>query len=159
MNLRDSFTPEEWLTLQFAPLWVFVAVAGADEHIHEKELRALRRQLRKGNLHWERLANEALWSLSCSFDQLLQQFAEDSRRLLEGLEEVAQILDQKAPPEEASGFKKTLIHVGRCVAVASGGGPLGMGERVTAEEEAALWLVARALGVSLEQTQAIRDDR
>lgn len=49
MKIQPSFTPEEWRTLKFAPLWVFAAIADADGHIDEGEIAALGSEVVEGN--------------------------------------------------------------------------------------------------------------
>jgi hypothetical protein len=41
ISQKELFTSEEWQSLQYSPLWVFSAVAGADGEIDELELHAL----------------------------------------------------------------------------------------------------------------------
>ena len=41
MAFKEKYSSEEWKKLQFALLWVFDAVAGADNKIDKKEKHAL----------------------------------------------------------------------------------------------------------------------
>jgi len=69
---------------------------------------------------------------------------------LEACRQVAALLDRKAPPVEAEGFKRWLLGVSTRVAdAAKEGGFLGFGgTRVSEQETAALKEIAAALGVT-----------
>nr|NIP22870.1 hypothetical protein [Phycisphaerae bacterium]NIW46342.1 hypothetical protein [Gammaproteobacteria bacterium]NIW97224.1 hypothetical protein [Phycisphaerae bacterium]NIX26685.1 hypothetical protein [Phycisphaerae bacterium] len=60
MSKQTSFSPKQWLSLQFAPLWVFLAVAGADGAIDKRELKALLLELDEALLYRDPLTNEIL---------------------------------------------------------------------------------------------------
>jgi hypothetical protein len=149
MSTQASFTPEEWRTLQFAPLWTFTIVAGADRNIDEKEIQALAKELQEAVLFKEPLVRDVLYSVASDFSNVMLQYKKDSRDTIVGLREAAGILDKKATSQQARNFKGAMLLIGRNVAGASGGGLLGLGSKISDEEKAALVLVAAALGVSL----------
>ena len=140
MSAQDSFsfTPKEWLTLQFAPLWVFVLVAGADGVLHRKELRVFTRALRKGVFSKDPLVHEVLWNLSRELDRVLGHFSEDSRHPDDGLREVADVISEKAEPRQLAAFAKALEGIGKKVAEASRPGPFRMGGKASPEEKTAI---------------------
>jgi hypothetical protein len=149
MSTQASFTSEEWCTLQFAPLWTFTAVAGADRKIDEKEIQALAKELQEAILFKEPLVRDVLLSVASDFSNVMLRYKKDSRDTIGGLREAASILDRKATPQQARNFKGAMLLIGRNVAEASGGGLLGLGSKMSDEEKTAFVLVAAALGVSL----------
>lgn len=119
MGFREACTPQEWETLQFAPLWTFHAVAGIDSKIDNKESAAL--------------AN------------VMQAYVRDGRGVINGLKQVAVVLDQRAGGN-ATPFKQAMLLVGINVARASGGF-LGVGDPISADEKKALVAVLLAVGL------------
>jgi chorismate synthase len=142
---RESYTVEEWRTLQFAPLWVFTAVAGADRNIDQKEAGALAKELSEWAQFKEPLVQEVLLSVARDLANVMTQYRTDSRDVMAGLKDVADLLDRKAMQEQVKNFKGALLLIGRNIAQASGGGPLGLGDKVSAEEKTALALIMMAL--------------
>lgn len=145
MTGRASFTPEEWRILQCAPLCVEAEVALVDEEQDLREYFALRNELKTAALHPGALVREVLSSLNSEFSTVYTQWSQDPRSCLEGLEEVADLLDRKATLEEARQFKQAMLDLAYKVAEASGGGLLGLGEKESNEESAAIGRVVRAL--------------
>ena len=149
MSTQASFTSTEWLTLQFAPLWIFSAVAAADRNIDKKEIEALAKELQEAILYKEPLVRDVLVSVATDFSNIMSQYKTDPRNVTTGLQDVADLLDKKVTPQQAQNFKKAMLLIGRNVAEASGGGLLGMGKKMSDEETSALTLAAVALRVSL----------
>ena len=148
MSIRDSYSPSEWQTLQFAPLWVFGAVAGADQDIDEKEMEALAAEIRDAPIFRDPLVREVMLSLAVDLATVMQEYGPDPRQVLQGLKDTADLLDSKTAPAQANSFKAAMLQVGHNVAKASGGGILRR-DPVSKEEKAALVLVAAALNVDL----------
>jgi hypothetical protein len=148
VSSKDSYTSKEWQTLQFAPLWVFTAVAAADQKIDEKEVEALTKEIKDAPLYKEPLVREILISLAFDLVNVMEQYKRDSRDVMSGLRDVASVLDKKATPEEANHFKRALLLIGGNVAKASGGGGILRRDPMSAEEKTALVMVALSLGVS-----------
>ena len=144
MVAREVFTPEEWQTLQFAPLWVFVAVAGADGKIDKKEIAALAKEISEALLFKGKLVREVLMSIAADFDNIWMKFQADPRMALNGLQEVGQLLDAKSSVDEAARFKGAMLLIGRNIAEASG---KLFGPKISEEEKRALVLIAAALKV------------
>ena len=150
MSPRPGYTTEEWQTLQFAPLWTFSAIAGAEGGIDDKEKGALAKELAEAPLFKEALVREVLSSLAGDLANQLRAYGADTRDVLKGLGDVADVLDRRATPEEAKNFKNAMLLIGRNVAQASGGGFLGTGDKVSDHEKAAFVLVAAAMRVKVE---------
>lgn len=143
MSERATLHDEEWQTLQFAVLWVETLMAGADGKPDEKEAAAGTEALREGLHAPGRLFREVVQSLVVDLSDVGVAFLRDSRTVLEGLRDVARVLDEHASHDEAVMFKGQVLLVGKAVAEASG-------RRFTSrigEEEAGAWSrAAAALG-------------
>ena len=92
MSTQASFTSEEWRTLQFAPLWIFSLVAGADGSIDKKEIAALAKELQEAVLFKEPLARDVLLSVATNFADVMSQYQADSRNAVTGLRDVADLI-------------------------------------------------------------------
>ena len=97
--------PSEWRTLQFAPLWIFLAVAGADKDINKRELRTLTKQLAIGKDSQEPFVQEIFASVGEEFDDLVPDFAQDNRNIKEGLSNVCQVLESRISSEDSRAFR------------------------------------------------------
>ncbi|HEY4688703.1 MAG TPA: hypothetical protein VIK33_05280 [Anaerolineae bacterium] len=148
MNNRSLFTADEWRTLQFAPLWVFTAVAGADRSVDEKEVAALAKEIADWALYKEPLVQEILLSVALDLSNMMAQYRADSRNVMTGLSNVADVLDRKATVDQAKNFKGAMVLLGRNIAQASGGGLFGAGDKMSGDEKAALGLIILSLRVS-----------
>jgi hypothetical protein len=144
-----AFAAAEWRDMQFAPLWAFVAVAGADRTIDQDEVAALSKELTEALLYKNELARRVFSALAIDFGTIWPAFQADPRDCMTGLMNVAELLDRKVPAEEANGFKKSVLEICVNVAKASGGGTPGSVENVCTEETGAFVLVAAALRVQL----------
>jgi len=142
---KTSFTPEEWRTLQFAPLRAFYLVAGADSKVDVKETEEMIKTLNEAAFFIEPLVREVLFSIVSDFNNILAKLQTEKRNFLDGLRDVADILDKKATPEVAKNFKTALLHIAHKIAEASGGGLFGMGDKVSDSEKAAITGIAVAL--------------
>lgn len=146
MTVQASYTQQEWQLLEFAPLWVFAAVAGADSKVDDKEMEAFLKDVSEAALYKEPLVREVLMSLGSNFAESMTRFREDSRPVDRGLADVASLLDRKSDNEEANNFKKAVVGIGLDVARASG---RIFGDNMSKEEKQALVIVASALRVEL----------
>ncbi|MGB9777478.1 MAG: hypothetical protein ACPLYD_14785 [Anaerolineae bacterium] len=120
MTMRSLFTAREWETLQFAPLWIFVMVAGADRKLEKDEVAALARELGEAHLYRNDLAREVFGSVAKAFPQVWPAFQADPRDVMVGLLDVVAAL-RKIDASEAEGFKRALIYLGSKIAEAGGG--------------------------------------
>jgi len=148
MAIRAGYTADEWQLLEFAPLWVFTAVAGADRNIDKKEMMAFAKELAESQLFKNDLAQEVLSSTGRGLDKTMPAFGADSRTIDGGLGEVADLLDAKNEAD-AEGFKRALILVGRNIAESSGGGILGLGSKTSEVEMKALMICCASLRLKL----------
>lgn len=139
--LKESFTTNEWHTLQFCPLWVFAAIAGADKKIDDKEAGALAKELSEWAQFNEPLAQEVLLTVGNDLSNVMSLFNKDSRDVMAGFRDVADLLDRKATPQQSKGFKGAMLLIGRNIAQASGGGIFGTGDKISTEEKNALALI------------------
>ncbi|MCI0437291.1 MAG: hypothetical protein L0271_27195 [Gemmatimonadetes bacterium] len=149
MGFREGYTPAEWETLQFGPLWVFTTVASADKNIDAKELEALAKEIQEAPLYKDPLVRELLMSVGADLSNLMTRYQADSRNVMVGLQDVAALLKRKASAENADNFKKSLLLIGGNVAKASGGG-LFKRDPVSDEEKKALLMIAMWLDLKLE---------
>jgi hypothetical protein len=120
MAFRDSFTTEEWRTLQFAHFWVFKAVAGVDRNIDTEEQIALHNIMENGAKFENPLAREIMMGIEFNIDGITAAFADDKRNIEKGLIDVADLLDSKIDKEMSLNFKKTLLAIGIAIGQASG---------------------------------------
>jgi hypothetical protein len=142
---RESYTAEEWRTLQFAPLWVFAAVASADGNIDEKKVGGLAKELSEWAQFKEPLVQEVLLSLGTDLASIMARYTADSRNVMVGLKDVADLLDKKSTPEQAKNFKGAMLLIGRNIAQASGDGLGGGFDTISQEGKTALALIVIAL--------------
>ncbi|MBD2255300.1 NACHT and WD repeat domain-containing protein [Nostoc parmelioides] len=143
------FTSEEWQTLQYAPLWVFSAVAHADGKVDDQEFSVLAKNISKASLYKIPLTRDVFASILGDFNNIMGQYGADSRDVSEGLRDVVEILDSKVSLEESENFKQALIFLGVEIANASGGGFLGLGNKMSNEEASALSIIAALLEADL----------
>jgi hypothetical protein len=148
MSNRDSYTATDWQTLQFAPLWVFTAVAAADKQVDKKEVEALATSIASAPFFKEPLVNEVLTSVAVGFSTIFDDYNKDKRDVLQGLRDVASVLARNATSDQSANFKRAMLMIGTDVAKASGG-TLFHRDPVSNEEKAALVMVAMALDVKL----------
>lgn len=141
---RESYTAEEWRTLQFAPIWAFSLTAGVDGEIDSKETGAFVNQLTELAKSKEPLIREVLDS---NIANLMEAYKADPRAVIAGLKDVVELLDRKATQEQAESFKRTMLSIGRNISQASGGGLFSVTGKVSAAEETAFALLAMTLRV------------
>jgi hypothetical protein len=139
---KNSYTAEEWQTLQFAPMWTLSAVGKVDDEIDEKEFKAFVQELAEAPLYKTPLVREVLSSIANDFSSVSTAYGADERKIDPGLDDVANLLDEKSDPEEANGFKSAVIGIGQKVARASGG---MFGDKMSDDEKGALAFVAMHL--------------
>jgi uncharacterized protein YegL len=145
MSTRAAFTTDEWRTLQFAPLWIFSAVASVDGKIDNKALEALAKELQEAPLFKEELVRDVLFSVATDLANVMQRYSVDKRDIAAGLNDVADVLDRKAAPLQAHNFKGAMILIGRNIAEATTRRLLGLGDKISENKMAALALIAIVL--------------
>jgi hypothetical protein len=120
MNDQDTYTPDEWRTLQLAPFWMLSAVVGAYRRVDPRDYQVFVRCLEAAALAEGRLRQAVLASVLADPDRLAEQFRREPRSIGVGLFQVDAIL-RKADPEEADRFKDMLLlDIGEGVARARG---------------------------------------
>lgn len=119
-NRDGKFDPWETRTLQFTPLWTFLAVAGADGRLGRREARALVSGVRRAASTGPFCFQPAFSSMRNQREAVLNEFLEDARTTVQGLADVAGILDTKVSAEEASAYKLTILDLARRIAKKSG---------------------------------------
>jgi uncharacterized tellurite resistance protein B-like protein len=150
MAFKEKYTPEEWRTFQFSPLWVFNAVAGADNKIDKKEAKALDSVVANSGKFFNDLAREIFMEIQKDFEHIKVDFEKETRSVEAGLQEVAQLVEAKVNPEIALNFKKTLIAIGVLIGHSSGG---FFGSKLSEEEIAQVERVGELLNVSVKELQ------
>lgn len=121
MGVKDDFTKEEWSTILFTPLWVFTLVSAIDGETDDQETAALSQIL--GNIYSfdTSFTRDVLAELNKALDSISADYKADPRDILVGLQEAADLLDQKLPGKEANDFKFDMILIGLNIAESSGG--------------------------------------
>ncbi len=140
--MKEKFTQEEWGLLKLLPFQVFIMVAGADGRIDKEEVGQLQKDLRDAPFYKDALHKELFMDILSSDINALIQEAGNATKLPERLSQMKIILKQKLAPEEYQRFLGSMFMNGVKVARASGGGVLGLGEKVSAEEKRALAVFA-----------------
>jgi hypothetical protein len=150
MTYREQFTDAEWQTLQFAPFWAFIQIAGSDGNIDEKETAAFNKELiTDAPIYKSALVREVFLSIGPIFPTLLTAFRADPRKVFDGLRDTAMALI-KLDVDQANLFKFAVMSIGKEVANASG--PM-LGEKISEKEKEAWALVAVALGFDMAASQ------
>jgi uncharacterized protein YegL len=149
MSIPGSFTSTEVRTLQFAPLWVFIAVAAADGKVDKKEVEAFGKELSEANLFKEPLAREILLSVGNDFANIWAALGADSRNVVTGLTQVADLLDRRVPPQVAYNFKAALLMIGYNISESTGKGMFGTGQKALDQKHKALDAVAIIMRFSM----------
>lgn len=149
----SEYDEQDWETLLFAPLWVLIAVAGADSKVDDKEWQAFHQELKDARQYNNPLTREVLKNLRKNFDEVYEAFQEDDTDIEDGLGDVADIVDENEDEDVAFGFKADLIALGIMVAQASGGWVLG--SSFSDKEQEALSFVANALGLDEQDMEEI----
>ena len=136
--MKEKFTQEEWELLKLLPFQVFYLVAGADGKIDKEEVGQLQKDLRDAPFYKDMLHKELSIDILSSDIKALIKEAGNVNKLAERTSQMKTFLKQKQTPEEYQKFLGSLFMNGVKVARASGGGVLGLGDKISAEEKRAL---------------------
>jgi len=147
--MREKFTQKEWELLKLLPFHVFVLVAGADQKIDEAEVAQLNEDLRTAPLYKDPLHRELFVDILTSDINALVKKAMDISKLVERANQMKTILKEKLTSEEYQRFVGSMFINGLKIARASGGGLLGLGDKVSEEEKRALLLFAAMFDLDL----------
>jgi tellurite resistance protein len=93
-----TIAARDFETLRFAPLWVFYAVAGADDKVDKKELRALAEMLNNSQFFTDRFVREIFGSLARNFAEIMPAFMADERLPEKAFEDVRRSRDRIGYP-------------------------------------------------------------
>jgi len=145
MDLRSLYQPAEWVTLQYAVMWVFHSVAGADGVVDKKEQMALKQLTSNAKKFSNVLLQEVLTSLDSNSGSIFRQSMADPRGYKKGLAGAIAIVNKTLPQEEAISFKKHLIAIGFFIANTSGDK-----EKVKVSQEEANIIAALAFNLGLK---------
>jgi hypothetical protein len=145
MTTLGELSIEDQRRLVYAPLWVFRAVANAEEPAGTAQFRTLVERLDgSAAVLGQSLAGHVFTTLRDNIDVLWAAFHVDSREPQEGLREVAGLLE-RLPPGEAETLRVALVELADAVADASrwvGAAPISDPERI-AIHDVASWLEVR----------------
>lgn len=120
MSFKEKYTVEEWKTLEYAVMWVFNAVAAADNKIDKKEKKALESVLSNSGKFFNDVAREIFMDINKNFKTFNDEFLKEGRNIQDGLQQVSEILKEHLDDEMALNFKKTLIAIGVFIGHSSG---------------------------------------
>lgn len=151
MKYKDYLDEDEWRTIQFALMWVFRGVAGADGKIDKEEQVALNKVVKSYNNFDNSFIKEVFKTLEENPGIIFRQSINDHRDYRKGLDEVASILDSKVPLDVSLIFKKVLTVAGIFVANSSGE---MTGSKISKEEVEQLSKLAFHLKISMEDLRA-----
>jgi hypothetical protein len=147
--MKEKFSEVEWQLLKLLPFQVFILVAGADGKIDQDEIAQLQKDLRDAPFYKDPLHRELFIDILTSDINALIQEAADVSKLTERASQMRTILKQRLTPEEYQRFLGSMFINGLRVARASGGGPLGLGDKVSEEEKRALTAFAAIFELDL----------
>jgi hypothetical protein len=138
----ETFTPDEWWTLRFAPYWVLSAVVGRSRSFDPMDLEAFSYAVDfMAEQERGRLSGAVLTRVALDFQRLTIRYSADRRSVVTGLWEVSRLL-ARLPDEEAEAFREALVSgVGESVAKARG----RYGRIMSEDDVRALALVAQLL--------------
>ena len=147
--MKEKFSQEEWELLKLLPFQVFYLVAGADGKIDQEEIGQLQKDLRDAPFYKDALHKELSLDILSSDIKALIREAGDITKLAERTRQIKAFLKQKLTPEEYQKFLGSMFMNGVKIARASGGGVLGLGDKVSAEEKRALAAFAATFELDL----------
>ena len=150
MAFREKYSPDEWKEFQYSLLWVFNAVAGADNKIDKKETKALESIIENSGKFFNDLAREVFMEIRKDFNQLKSDFDTLKKSFNDGLPEIDALLKDRINDEVALNFKKTLIAIGVFIGHSSGS---MFGSKLSEEEIHQVEKVGELLGVSVADLQ------
>jgi hypothetical protein len=99
------YTKDEWRTLQFAWVWAFKTMTGSPP-----EMMTLQADIGEAPIfRGQPLARSVVESLHADMDRVRKALRKDGRTALQGFADVADVLDRRADPHEAEGFKRAVL--------------------------------------------------
>jgi len=119
MNFRTQYSSDEWYTLQCAPVWVFVLVAGIDGKIDKKEMESFAKNIAELASKNIGFSKEIYQSIISDINHVMR-LKSHGEAALKGLITVNHLL-KKINETDATLYKQSLITLGNRVAESSGG--------------------------------------
>ena len=132
---------EHWELLAHSVIAVFLIIAGADGTVDKKEVQAFQKNLLAGVLGVGEceIIPVAFMKAAEGLEQRLSEISQMGGENIAGLVAASrQIVEAGAGAEKAAVFAKALYDMAESIAMASGGGFLGMGSKVGKEEKVVL---------------------
>jgi len=123
-------------------------VALADGDIDDKEFDALITELKDALSYKDPLVREVLMTIVMDLKGVLGAYMADSRDVLGGLHEVAEVLQNNSTDDQAQAFKGSMLVIGRKIAEASGK-TLFKRNPVSDEEQNAMVMAAMAMQIKV----------
>ena len=148
--MKEKFTPKEWELLKLLPFQLFVLVAGADQKIDGAEVAQLNENLKKAPFYKDPLHRELIIDIIASDVNDLIKEAMDASKFVDRANRIKSILRGKLTPDEYQRFLGSVFINGLGIARASGGGILGLGDKVGEEEKRALFLFAAMFELDMD---------
>ena len=145
MASKAAFSGKEWVLVKDSPEWVRAALTSADKKA------ALVTQLKESKGFSKAVAGFETRS------QLIREVIEDKSKPAKALKgatlsdaedalgQIGEILDTKLIRQEADDFRGFLMAIGESLAASAGEGLLGVGDKISKKEAAALERIASAL--------------
>jgi len=140
--MDHELTPQDWRTLQTAPLWVLSAILGRQNRFDPLELAAFWRALDDTAAGSAGLANAVLVALSADFSARLREHEQEERSVVTGLWDVTAILS-RLDSLVAAPFATALLEVGEQLSRARG----AFGKVISREDGQTLALLAALLEI------------
>lgn len=147
--MKEKFTSLEWEELKLLPFLVFNLVAFADGKVDKKEAARFAEELTDAPRYRDPLHRELFMDIVTSDIGELQKQALDLPKMEERLTRAKSIVKGKLTDEEYHRFFGSLLISAGRIAKASGGGPLGLGDKVSDEEKRALVALTALFEVDL----------
>ena len=145
MAKQSDFSKDEWQLLKDGPEWVFAALAAADGNVavttKMKESKVFKSAVEDYRSRSELMA-EVLDDTSKAAKETKSATLSDAEQ---AIGKINAILDSKADASEAAEYRRFLLSIAGEVAGATGEGALGLGEKFSKNEKAAMDKLKAAL--------------
>ena len=132
---------EHWEIVAHSIVAVFLLVAGADGNVDKKEAEAFQKKFVEGMVGDSecKIMPVALIRAIGALDQRISDISQrDGGEIAKLVAASRQVVEQTAGPERASIFARALYDIAESIAMASGGGFLGLGSKIGKEEKVVL---------------------
>ncbi|MBN2045909.1 MAG: hypothetical protein JW757_12870 [Anaerolineales bacterium] len=145
MAKKTDFAKQDWQLLKDGPEWVFAALAAADGNValtlKMKESKAFKKAIEDYRTRSELMA-EVLEDTSKAAKETKSATLSDAEQ---AIEKINAILDSKVSATEAAEYRRFLLSIAEEVAGATGEGALGLGEKFSDKEKAAMAKIKSSL--------------